>query len=129
MIRFIIRRLLYSIVVLFGVVATVFVLARVIPGDPCVAALGEHANRESCAQFTARFGLDQPIQVQFAIYMRDLLQFDLGDSIKFGRPVTALLVERMPTTVELTIYALIFAIVFGILLGIVSAYRRNSFAD
>ncbi len=129
MIRFIIRRLLLSIPVLFGVVAIVFVLARIIPGDPCVAALGEHANKQSCAEFIHRFGLDQPLPVQFAIYLRDLFQFDLGDSIKFGRPVTALLVERMPTTIELTIYALIFAITFGIILGTISAYRRNSRSD
>jgi peptide/nickel transport system permease protein len=128
-IGFITRRLLLSILVVLGVVTVVFVLARVIPGDPCAAALGQHANKESCAVFTARFGLDEPIPVQFGIYLRDLAQFDLGDSIKFGRPVTQLLVERMPTTVELTIYALIFAIVLGVTLGIISAYRRNSATD
>jgi peptide/nickel transport system permease protein len=129
MVRYIIRRLLLSIPVLFGVVLIVFILARVIPGDPCSAALGEHANQESCARFNERFGLLEPLPVQFAIYMRSLITFDLGDSIKFGRPVGDLLIERMPTTVELTIVALFFAIIVGIPLGIVAAYRRNSAAD
>jgi peptide/nickel transport system permease protein len=128
-IQFIIRRLLASIPVLAGVVLIVFLLARVIPGDPCSSALGEHATPERCAQFNARFGLHEPIPVQLGIYLNDLAHFDLGTSIKFGRPVTALLLDRMPTTVELTIYALIFATVVGMILGIVSASRRNSAAD
>lgn len=129
MIRFIIRRLLVSIPVLFGVVSIVFLLARVIPGDPCVAALGERASPASCFQFRERFGLNEPIPVQFAIYLGDLASGDLGDSIRTGQPVTEIIVERMPTTVELTIYALLFATVVGMILGIISAYRRNSRVD
>lgn len=152
MTRFIVRRLLVSIPVLLGVVAVVFVLARVIPGDPCVAALDQHANRASCAVFNARFGLDkaiipglfrveQDLQLrldevpatvldnQFVGYIGQLARGDLGDSIQNRRPVTQLLLERVPTTVELTIYALLFAIVVGMTLGIISAYKRNSLGD
>ena len=129
MIRFIIRRLLLSIPVLLGVVAVVFVLTRVIPGDPCVAALGEKANPATCFEFRQRFGLNEPLPVQFALYVGHLVQGDLGESIKTQQPVTEILVERMPTTIELTFYALLFAIVVGIPLGIASAYRRNSPAD
>ena len=129
MIRFIIRRLLVSIPVLIGVVAVVFVLTRVIPGDPCVAALGEKANPTTCFEFRQRFGLNEPLPVQFLIYMGDLATGNLGDSIKTGEPVTQILVERMPTTIELTVYALLFAIIVGVPLGIVSAYRRNSKTD
>jgi peptide/nickel transport system permease protein len=128
-IRFIIRRLLASIPVLLGVVAVVFILTRVIPGDPCQAALGEKANPATCFQFRQRFGLNEPLPVQFGIYLGDLATGNLGESIKTGQPVTEILLERMPTTVELTFYALIFAIVVGTTLGIVSAYRRNSAAD
>jgi peptide/nickel transport system permease protein len=129
LIRFIIRRLLASIPVLFGVVALVFILARVVPGDPCTAALQEHANPTSCAAFNQRFGLTEPIYVQFAIYLRDLATGDLGESIRTGRPITEILVQRLPTTVELTLFAIVFATVGGMTLGIVSAYRRNSAAD
>ena len=129
MIQFIIRRLLASIPVLVGVVLIVFLLVRVIPGDPCSSALGEKATPERCAEFNARIGLNEPIPVQLAIYVNDLAHLDLGTSLKYGRPVTALIFERLPTTVELTIYALVFAIVVGMSLGIVAASRRNSAAD
>jgi peptide/nickel transport system permease protein len=129
LIQFIVRRLLSSIPVLIGVAVIVFVLARVIPGDPCTAALGERANAQRCEVFNERFGLNEPIPVQLGIYFTDLASFDLGTSIKFGRPVTELLLDRMPTTVELTFYALIFAIVVGMTLGIIAASRRNSASD
>ena len=129
MIRFTIRRLLLSIPVLFGVVAIVFVLARVIPGDPCQAALQERATPQTCSQFRERFGLNEPLPVQFAIYMRDIVTGDLGESIRTRQPVTEILVQRLPTTVELTIYAMLFATTVGVTLGIVSAQRRNSAVD
>jgi len=152
-IRFIIRRLLLSIPVLLGVVFIVFLLVRVIPGDPCEAALQERATPETCQRFGERFGLNKPvlpfvikdkggflgfgvttdpasiINNQFFIYTGDLLTGDLGESIRNGQPVTEILVERMPTTIELTVYALLFAITVGMTLGVISAYRRNSVAD
>jgi peptide/nickel transport system permease protein len=129
MIRFIVRRLLSSIPVLLGVVLLVFILARVIPGDPCRAALGERATDAVCDDFEARYGLDQPIPIQFGIYMVKLLTGDLGSSIRFGRPVADILLERLPLTLELTLFALVFATFFGVLLGILSALRRNSPVD
>jgi len=127
--QFILRRLLVTIPVLFGIVFFVFALARIIPGDPCRAVLGEHATAEVCDAFTARTGLDQPIPAQFVIYLGQLAQGDLGTSLKHSRPVTEVLVERLPTTIELTILALTFAIVVGIPLGLISAVRRNSKTD
>jgi peptide/nickel transport system permease protein len=129
MIRFVSRRLLLSIPVLFGVVLLVFILARIIPGDPCVATYGEKANATVCAAFNHRYGLDKPIPEQFVIYVGALLTGDLGTSVKFGRPVSDVLLERLPVTVELTIMALTFATVFGLILGLVSAIRRNSAVD
>jgi peptide/nickel transport system permease protein len=129
MLQFIVRRLITSIPVLLGVVIIVFILVRVIPGDPCTALLGEKANAERCAQFNERIGLHEPLPVQLGIYLKDVATLDLGTSTKFGKPVVQLLVERLPTTIELTIYALIFAIVVGMALGIVAASRRNSAAD
>src|SRR3954468_12009266 len=101
MLQFIIRRLITRIPVLL----------RVIPGAPCTALLGEKANAERCAQFNERIGLHQPLPVQLGIYLKEVATLDLGDSTKFGKPVVQLLVERLPTTIELTIYALVFAIV------------------
>ncbi len=129
MLRFIARRLLLSIPVLFGIVLLVFVLARVIPSDPCRTALGERATPQICADFIHRYGLDQPIPQQFVGYMGQILRGDLGESIRYGRPVAQILVERLPVTVELTFFALLFASLVGIGLGIISATRRNSPID
>ena len=129
MIQFIIRRLISAIPVLFGIILLVFVLVRVIPGDPCTATYGEKATPALCAQFAIRYGLDQPLWQQFLIYVGALLQGDLGDSIRLGRPVSDILAERLPVTVELTILALLFAAIFGVILGVISATRRNSPSD
>jgi peptide/nickel transport system permease protein len=129
MTRFIVRRVLVSIPVLIGIVFLVFLLARVIPGSPCLATLGERATAEQCRQFAIRFGLDQPIPVQFVRYVQQVATGDLGTSIKFKQPVTELIIDRLPTTLELSFYALLFAISVGIVLGVIAAYRRNSKAD
>ncbi len=111
MTRFIVRRLLLTIPVLLGIVFIVFVLARVVPGDPCRAVLGERATNEVCDAFIHRNGLDQPIPVQFVAYLGQVVTGDLGTSLKLSRPVTTLLIERMPTTIELTLLAMTFAII------------------
>jgi ABC-type dipeptide/oligopeptide/nickel transport system permease component len=120
---------LSAIPVLFGIVFTVFVMARVIPGDPCRAALGERATAATCDAFSERYGLDQPILRQFVTYVGDLLSGDLGNSFSQRRSVAEILVERLPTTIELSILALTLAIIVGIPLGVIAAYRRNSAAD
>jgi peptide/nickel transport system permease protein len=127
--RFIARRLLSAIPVLLGVVILVFVLARVIPGDPCRAALGERATAEICDAYIERVGLDRPIPVQLVKYLGDLLTGDLGESVAQRRPVSTLLVERLPTTVELAVLALLLAVLIGIPLGVMAAYRHNSPID
>jgi peptide/nickel transport system permease protein len=91
--------------------------------------LGERATDEVCDAFIIRYGLDQSIPVQFGRYLEQLAAGDLGDSIKHSRPVTELLIERLPTTVELTVLAMLFAIALGVPLGLISAYRRNSPID
>jgi peptide/nickel transport system permease protein len=150
--RFILRRLLLSIPVLFGIVFVVFTTARLIPGDPCRAVLGERATDAVCNSFIKRYGLDKAIlpglfrvkqdlifdaarvpptllDNQFLEYLGDVSRGDLGQSIKQSRPVTTMLVERLPTTIELSVMALLFAVVVGVPLGLISGYRRNSAVD
>ena len=129
MTRFVIRRLLVTLPVLLGIVFIVFALGRLVPGDPCRAVLGERATDAVCNEFIRRYGLDQPIPIQFGLYLGQLVQGDLGESIKHSRPVTQLLIERLPTTIELTLLAMLFATIVGIPLGLASAYRRNSPID
>jgi peptide/nickel transport system permease protein len=127
--QFLFRRLILAIPVLFGILLVTFTLNRLIPGDPCRAVLGERATDEVCDAYLARYGLNEPIPVQFVYYVRNILQGDLGTSLRFGRTVTDLLAERLPVTIELAVSALIFAVIVGVPLGIISAYRRNSSVD
>lgn len=129
MLEYTARRLLSSIPVLFGILLVTFALARMIPGDPCTAILGEKATQQVCERFIAERGLDKPIYVQFGYYMRDVLKGDFGMSIRFTRPVSLILAERLPTTIELSLAALILATVIGIPAGIFAAMRHNSAAD
>jgi peptide/nickel transport system permease protein len=123
--QFVGRRILTSIPVLFGILFITFALARLLPGDPCRAALGERATAKVCDAFIKRNGLDKPIHIQFGIYLQDVFKGDLGNSLRQGRPAMEILIERLPTTVELAIYAMLFAIIVGVPLGIISAYWRT----
>ncbi|WP_423226736.1 ABC transporter permease [Candidatus Amarolinea aalborgensis] len=129
MFRYIAQRLVASIPVLIGILFVTFTLARVLPGDPCRAALGERATDELCNAYIKRFGLDRPIITQFGIYMNDMVHGDFGRSFRYGRPVMDLLIERLPVTLELTLAALTLSSVLGVLAGILSAIRRNSPID
>lgn len=129
MTTFIIRRTLVTLPVLLGIVFLVFVLARVIPGDPCTEVLGEHATAAQCEVWAEEHGLNRPIPVQFLGYLAQIARGDFGDSVRLSRPVTTMLIERLPTTVELTLFAMFVAIVVGIPLGMLSAVRRNSATD
>jgi peptide/nickel transport system permease protein len=129
MLRYAFQRIIVALPVLFGVLAVTFFLVRLIPGDPCTAQLGEKATDAICAKFNADKGLDRPIPVQFGIYLGDVVQGDLGTSIRLNRPVTQLVAERLPITVELGFFALLLASVVGIPIGMLAALRRNSAVD
>lgn len=123
------RRVLLTIPVLAAVLVLTFVLSRSIPGDPCRAILGEKATKESCDRFLEEHGLNEPIVVQFGIFVSNFMRGDLGDSIRFSRPVSVILVERLPMTIELGFSAMILAVLVGVPLGILSAVKRNSGID
>jgi len=129
MTTYILRRLLLSIPVLFGILFATFALSRLIPGDPCRAMLGEKATDAVCNEFISRHGLDKPILVQFGVYVNEIAHGDFGRSFRFSKPVTDLLMERLPITVELAFSALLVSILVGIPLGVISAVRHNSWLD
>lgn len=129
MIQYSIRRIVSAIPVIFGVLFVTFVLARMIPGDPCRAILGEKATVDACERFNELKGLNEPIPTQFAIYLGDLVKGDFGESLRFKRPITTILLERLPLTMELSLTAVTIAIAVGIPLGILSATQRNSITD
>ena len=128
MIQFIIRRLIASIPVLLGIVLLVFVLVRVIPGDPCTATYGEKATPELCAQFAVRYGLDKPIWEQFLIYVGHLFKGDLGTSFAlYPASVRTLIVQALPWSIALQVPAILLGWIVGNLLGAVAAYRAGWF--
>jgi peptide/nickel transport system permease protein len=129
MFTYILRRILSSIPVLIGILFATFALARLLPGDPCRAVLGERATDAICNEFLHRHGLDRPIPVQFVVYVNEIAHGDFGTSLRYSETVGQILVERLPTTIELTFCALILSIVIGIPLGIISAVRHNSWVD
>ena len=129
LIQYILRRVLTAIPVVFGILLVTFALARLIPGDPCRAILGEKATKAVCDRFIEEHGLNKPIYVQFGVYLGEIARGDFGMSFRYGMPVTRLLVERLPTTFELSLSALFLSLIIGIPLGIISAVKHNTWAD
>lgn len=129
MLQFVARRLLLLLPVLVGILLVTFTITRLVPGDPCYVMLGEKATPDACRLFKQRYGLDKSIPEQFGRYAVSLFKGELGDSIKDRRPISVIIAERLPMTIELTFFAMIFASIFGVLLGVISALNRNSFFD
>ena len=129
MLRFVVRRLLQLIPILFGLSILLFAWLRLLPGGPAAALLGERATPERIAAINRTYGLDQPLFVQYWRYLKRVAQFDFGDSTQTGRPVTQLITDQFPGTVELSIAALIFAVGLGIPLGYFAARRQGTILD
>ena len=129
--KFIGKRLIYLVVMLFGVATLVFILTKMIPGEPTVANLSQRAlnDPEVVAAYRAKYGLDQPVFVQYILYIKNLLHLDLGTSIRTNKPVLDELARCYPATIELALFAIILAALLGILFGVISAIKRNSILD
>ncbi len=129
--KFIGKRLLNLVIMLLGVATLVFILTKMIPGNPVTANLSQRAlsDPEIVAAYEAKYGLDKPVIVQYFLYLGNLLQLDLGTSIRTNNPVLSELGRCYPATIELALFAIVLAAVFGILFGVISAIRRNSILD
>jgi peptide/nickel transport system permease protein len=114
---------------LFGLVLITFLIGRAMPIDPVIAIVGDHAPPDVIAQVRVELGLDRPLYVQFAIYLRNLLSGDLGHSVMTSQPVTADIAHFFPATLELATVAIIIAIVLGVPLGVLAAARQGSRLD
>lgn len=145
MTRYILRRLISVIPTLIGVTFVIFMFQRLIPGDPAVAMLGEHAAEENVRRIREQLGLNRPlfldtealkegdfrgfIDSQYIRYLGRLIQGDLGNSIHRRIPVATTLAQRFPATVELALLSMTLAVLIGVPIGIASAARRNSILD
>ncbi|EWG99261.1 ABC transporter permease [Halomonas sp. BC04] len=125
MLAFLIQRVLQAIFVMFVVALISFSLFHYV-GDPVLNMLGQEATEADRAELRARLGLDQPVVVQFYRFIVNAAQFEFGISYRSARPVTDLILERLPATLELATISAIFAVVMGIGLGIYTALRRRS---
>lgn len=129
MTRYIARRLLLAIPTLIGVTFLVFWSIRLVPGDPAIALAGELATPELIAKVRNDLGLDQPVFVQYALYIGRILQGDMGNSIRSRVPVLDEIALRLPRTLTLALVSLVVSAVIGITIGVSSATRPNSWLD
>lgn len=127
--RFVIRRLIELTVVMFGLSVLIFVISRVLPGDPVRFALGPQATEEQIAQLSREMGLDQPLVVQYWRLIKGLFQGDLGVSLTTFRPIAGDLATFLPASLELALFGMGLAIVIGVPLGVMTAVHRNHSRD
>lgn len=124
-----IKCVLGTIPVLIGVVLLIFIMLRIVPGDPAAMLLGEHADQATIDRLTEVMGLDEPLIAQFFHYVANALHGDLGISYKYGRSVSDMILEALPYTVKLALLASVFAWVLGLVAGVIAAIRQNSITD
>ena len=129
MLRYLLRRILLAIPILLAVFTLVFLVVRVIPGDPATAALGDYASKEAVEALRERMGLNQPLITQYWHFLSNLLQGDFGESLINGRPISDQIAYVLPYTLELTLASVLVGIVFGVPLGMLTAVNRNNFVD
>lgn len=127
--RYILVRLLLTIPMVLILVSLVFVVLRVLPGDPALAILREGASEEQLAKFRAATGLDRPLHIQYLHFIAGVVRFDFGKSMTRGIPVTEEIKTFFPATVELTLYSMLVTATVGILGGAFAAQHRKSVAD
>jgi peptide/nickel transport system permease protein len=123
------KRLVQTIPVLFGIVLTVFLVVRLIPGDPARIMLGTRASEEKLAELRTELGLDQPIWQQFVTFVGNVAQGDLGQSLFYRRPVLDIILERLPVTVTLVVLSVILSVAVCVPLAVASAMRQGSVTD
>ena len=127
--RTVLRRTGQAIPVLFGVVLVTFLLTRALPGDPAVYFAGPAADEQSIQEIRIALGLDRPLYEQFFVYLRDLVNGDLGMSISTGQPVKAELLRRLPASMELTLGGLFLSILIAVPMGVLAATHRGKPVD
>jgi peptide/nickel transport system permease protein len=129
LLRFLSRRLLGTVPVLVILSIGVFLMLHLTPGDPVQIMLGQDATPSAIAALRTELGLDQPLPIQYARWMGNVVRGDLGRSIRTNQPVTEAIVSRLPVTIELSLWSLLLSLVIGLPAGVVAATRRNSGVD
>ena len=126
MLRFLLARLATIVPTLFFVSVMIFGLQQLLPGDPAIAMAGEDRDPNVVAYLRGKFHLDEPLPVRYFYWLRGVAHGDLGESVRIQKPVTELIVEKLPVTIELAVLAMCFALAIGISAGIVSAVLKDT---
>jgi peptide/nickel transport system permease protein len=129
MLGFIIRRTLLVIPTLLGMTVVIFLMLSITPGDPAELLLGERATQESLDAMREYLGLKEPLYVQYGMFLKRVVSFDLGETIWSREKVSTEIMERFPATIELALSAMLISSILGVILGIVSATRQYSWFD
>jgi peptide/nickel transport system permease protein len=129
--RFVTKRLLLLFPVLFGVATVVFAILHLSPGDPAITIAGERAGEEFIRQVRSDLGLDDPLWQQYVRFLGDVATFDFGQSyqVNRGTPVSDILVDRLPITIELAVLGQLAGLLFGLPLGVLSAVKQDTWTD
>ena len=127
--KYIVRRIISLIPVLFFVSVIVFTITRIIPGDPAAVMLGETATQEAIERLGESLGLNDPLPIQYSHFLGDLLRGHLGDSPAYNKPVTELIAQTLPNTLLLGLTAIFLALLIAVPIGILSAWKQNSLID
>ena len=128
-VNYILRRILQMIPVLFVVSLAAFFVIRLVPGDPARLMLGEKATNEAVAAIRLKLGLDEPLYIQYMKFMLGVFHLDLGNSLKFQRPVIELIVQRLPVTLMLTVMSTLFAVIISVPVGYFSGMHKAGVFD
>ena len=126
---YLLRRLWQSAVTLVGVSVLVFVILRVIPGDPAKMLLPEGAPQAAVEELNRHLGLREPLWVQYGIFLRSVVRGDFGQSFQYRAPALDVVVERLPATVQLTLAAMLLTVLFGVSIGVLTAVRQGTGYD
>jgi len=126
MLQYILRRVVVAVPMLLGAMSIVFFAMRILPGDPCVAMMGDQATTEALADCTKNLGLHRPLAVQYVDYIWRSVQFDFGNSLRQGYPVSEYIARMFPHTLVLVMSSAVVAALIGIPIGIISALKRRS---
>ncbi|MDO5703659.1 MAG: ABC transporter permease [Paracoccus sp. (in: a-proteobacteria)] len=129
MARYILNRILVAIPTLFLVTVFVFLLTKLLPGDPLLVLAGEDRDPETIAALREQYRMNDPLLFQYGYWLGDVLRGDLGTSLRTGLPVTELIAQKLPVTIQLAVMSMIFALLVGIPAGVLSAVRKGTVVD
>ena len=129
MLKYLLQRLGLIVPTLFFVSILIFGLQQLLPGDPALALAGEERDEEVIRYLRQKFHLDEPVPVRYWYWASGVLQGDLGDSVRIQKPVTELILEKLPVTIQLAAMAMLIALVIGVTAGVISAVKRDSWLD